>query len=111
MSKNVKLKSLLEGYAWERNPQDFGKPLPTLEDIQTAYQAKQDITEADGSMTINDFNDIFETFYTSLEANAKFMQEDTLKTLEMAIKLLHKAEAQEAEAHGVNFNKRTIKLK
>ena len=45
MSKNVKLKSLLEGYAWERNPKDFGKPLPTLEDIQAAYQAKQDITE------------------------------------------------------------------
>ena len=45
MSKNVKLKSLLEGYAWERNPKDFGKPLPTLEDIQSAYQAKQDIKE------------------------------------------------------------------
>ena len=45
MSKNVKLKSLLEGYAWERNPKDFGKPLPTLEDIQAAYQAKQDIKE------------------------------------------------------------------
>ena len=45
MSKNVKLKSLLEGYAWERNPKDFGKPLPTLKDIQAAYQAKQDITE------------------------------------------------------------------
>jgi len=40
MSKNVKLKSLLEGYAWERNSRDFGKPLPTLEDIQKAHQAK-----------------------------------------------------------------------
>ena len=40
MSKNVKLKSLLEGYAWERNPKDFGKPLPTLEDIQKAHEAK-----------------------------------------------------------------------
>ena len=45
MSKNVKLKSLLEGYAWERNPKDFGKPLPTLEDIQKSYEAKQNIKE------------------------------------------------------------------
>ena len=45
MSKNVKLKSLLEGYAWERNPKDFGKPLPTLEDIQKAHEAKS-LTEA-----------------------------------------------------------------
>ena len=45
MSKNVKLKSLLEGYAWERNSRDFGKPLPTLEDIQKAHEAKQDIKE------------------------------------------------------------------
>jgi hypothetical protein len=45
MSKNVKLKSLLEGYAWERNPKDFGKPLPTLEDIQKAHESKQKIEE------------------------------------------------------------------
>lgn len=110
MSKNVKLKSLLEGYAWERNPKDFGKPLPTLEDIQKAHEAKQNIKEADGSMTINDFNDIFEAFYTSVEANAKFMQEDTLKTLDTAIKLLQKAQAEESEAHGVNFTKRSVNL-
>lgn len=52
MSKNVKLKSLLEGYAWERNPKDFGKPLPTLEDIQKAYQAKQDIKEDFSTMKL-----------------------------------------------------------
>jgi hypothetical protein len=52
MSKNVKLKSLLEGYAWERNPKDFGKPLPTLEDIQKAYQANQDIKEDYSTMKL-----------------------------------------------------------
>lgn len=53
MSKNVKLKSLLEGYAWERNSRDFGKPLPTLEDIQKAHEAKQDIKE-DAENAINE---------------------------------------------------------
>ncbi len=53
MSKNVKLKSLLEGYAWERNSRDFGKPLPTLEDIQKAYEAKQNIKE-DAENAINE---------------------------------------------------------
>jgi hypothetical protein len=43
--KNVKMKSLLEGFAWERSERQFGKPLPTLEDIQKAYEAKQDIKE------------------------------------------------------------------
>jgi hypothetical protein len=43
--KNVKMKSLLEGFAWERSERQFGKPLPTLEDVQKAYQAKQDIKE------------------------------------------------------------------
>jgi len=38
MAKPVKLKSLLEGYAWERTP---GKPLPTLEDVQAAHATKK----------------------------------------------------------------------
>ena len=109
MSKNVKLKSLLEGYAWERNPKDFGKPLPTLEDIQKAHEAKLALQEAD-SMTINDFNDIFESFYTSIEDNASFMQDDTLKTLAMAVKLLQKAQEQEAEAHGVSITPRKVNI-
>ena len=54
MSKNVKLKSLLEGYAWERNPKDFGKPLPTLEDIQKAHEAKQNIKEDTGTQLMSD---------------------------------------------------------
>lgn len=45
--KNVKMKSLLEGFAWERSERQFGKPLPTLEDIQKAYQAKHNIKEAE----------------------------------------------------------------
>jgi hypothetical protein len=36
--------SLKEGYAWERQP---GKPLPTIKDVQEAFQKKQDLqTEA-----------------------------------------------------------------
>ena len=105
------LKSLLEGYAWDRNERPFGKALPTLEDVQKAYQAKQaKLQEADGMMTINDFNEIFESFYSGIEANAKFMQEPTLKTLSAAIKLLQQAQRQEAAAHGVNITKRTVNL-
>ncbi len=105
------LKSLLEGYAWDRNERPFGKALPTLEDVQKAYQAKQaKLQEADGMMTINDFNEIFESFYSGIEANAKYMQEPTLKTLSAAIKLLQQAQRQEAAAHGVNITKRTVNL-
>ena len=34
----MKLKSLLNEFAWDRK---HGKPLPTLEDVQKAYQEKQ----------------------------------------------------------------------
>jgi len=105
------LKSLLEGYAWDRNERPFGKALPTLEDVQKAYTAKQaKLQEADGMMTINDFNDVFESFYSGIEANAKYMQEPTLKTLSAAIKLLQQAQRQEAAAHGVNITKRSVSL-
>ncbi len=39
-----KLKSLLEGYAWERKD---GKPLPTLAEVQAEYEAKKELEEAD----------------------------------------------------------------
>ena len=52
--KNVKMKSLLEGFAWERSERQFGKPLPTLEDIQKAYQAKHNITEEAVSQLMSD---------------------------------------------------------
>ena len=105
------LKSLLEGYAWDRNERPFGKALPTLEDVQKAYNEKQSkLQEADGMMTINDFNEIFESFYSGIEDNAKYMQEPTLKTLSAAIKLLQQAQRQEAAAHGVNITKRTVNL-
>ena len=43
----MKLKTLLEGYMWERNAKSFGKPLPTLEDVKKAYDEKQKkLTEA-----------------------------------------------------------------
>lgn len=38
-------KSLKEGYAWERSERKFGDPLPTLDSIRSAYQAKQKMTE------------------------------------------------------------------
>jgi phage/plasmid-associated DNA primase len=103
---STKLKSLLEGYAWERTP---GKALPTLADVQAAHNAKKSLQEAD-MMTINDFNSIFETFYSDLEENAKFMQDTTKKTLKMALKLLQQAQRQEAAAHGVNITRRTVDL-
>jgi hypothetical protein len=34
----MKLKSLLEGYAWERKP---GQSLPTMQDVQREYQEKK----------------------------------------------------------------------
>jgi len=108
MAKNIKLQSLLEGYAWERTP---GKALPTLADVVAAHNAKKNLQEAPDMMTINDFNSIFETFYAELEENAQYMQDDTIITLHMAIKLLQKAQAQESAAHGVNFYRRSIKLK
>ena len=105
------LKSLLEGYAWERNERSFGKALPTLEDIQKAYNEKQSkLHEVDSMMTINDFNSIFETFYSDLEENAKFMQDTTKKTLKMALKLLQQAQRQESAAHGLNVTRRQVDL-
>lgn len=35
----TKLKTLLEGFAWERKP---GKPLPTLAEVQAEYEARMD---------------------------------------------------------------------
>ena len=37
MSNRLKLKSLLEGFAWERKE---GKPLPTLDEVQAEYEKK-----------------------------------------------------------------------
>ena len=39
----TKLKSLLEGFAWERKD---GKPLPTLAEVQAEYEAKKELEEA-----------------------------------------------------------------
>jgi phage/plasmid-associated DNA primase len=106
------LKSLLEGYAWERNERSFGKALPTLEDIQKAYNEKQSkLQEADGMMDIREFNSIFENFYGDIEENAEYMQDATKKTLAAAIKLLQQAQKQETMAHGLNITTRTVNLK
>lgn len=47
MGKNIKLKTLLEGYAWERTP---GKALPTLEDVQNAHNKEKAIKEGNSRM-------------------------------------------------------------
>lgn len=47
----TKLKSLLEGFAWERKP---GKPLPTLSEVQAEYEAKKDIDEKTESEAYDD---------------------------------------------------------
>ena len=103
----TKLKTLLEGFAWERTP---GKPLPTLADVQAAHNSKKNIQEADGMMTIHEFNSIFENFYSDLEENAEYMQDTTIKTLKMAIKLLQQAQRQEAAAHGLNITRRSVNI-
>lgn len=38
-------KTLKEGYAWERSSRKFGEPLPTLDSVRSAYQAKQKMSE------------------------------------------------------------------
>ena len=44
----MKLKKLLEGYAWERKD---GQPLPTLNDVQNEYNqvTEQDVVQTQGS--------------------------------------------------------------
>ena len=78
MSKNVKLKSLLEGHAWERNTKDFGKPIPTLEDIQKAHQAKQNIKEESAFRRMNDLLDqkSWKDVMSKLEDIIQFYQND-----------------------------------
>ena len=50
----IKLKSLLEGYAWERKP---GKPLPTLSEVQAEYEKnlteKTEYTVSGRPVTLN----------------------------------------------------------
>ena len=42
---NSNKKTLKEGFAWERSERKFGDPLPTLDSIRSAYQAKQKMSE------------------------------------------------------------------
>jgi hypothetical protein len=44
-SKNIKLKNILSENTPGYKDRKFGAPLPTLEDIQTAHNAKQDLKE------------------------------------------------------------------
>ncbi|NBW58312.1 hypothetical protein EBR43_11155, partial [bacterium] len=44
IASKVKKTSLKEGYAWERQP---GKPLPTIKDVQEAFQKNQSLQTED----------------------------------------------------------------
>ena len=61
----MKLKSLLEGYAWERKP---GKPLPTLAEVQAEYRKK--LTEDDDLTTqsLSSLNTICEKYKSELNS-------------------------------------------
>ena len=61
----MKLKKLLEGYAWERTP---GKPLPTLKDVANAHQLKEDANntgEFDYDYFIKQFDSVQEVMETT----------------------------------------------
>ena len=61
----MKLKSLLEGYAWERKP---GKGLPTLAEVQAEYRKK--LTEDDDLTTqsLSSLNTICEKYKSELNS-------------------------------------------
>jgi hypothetical protein len=74
---------------------------------------KTKLQEGEGSWQwAEDMNKrVFDKFYGDIEYNAKFMQEETIKTLEEAIKLLQKAQMLESKASGISFTPRPIKLR
>lgn len=56
-----------------------------------------------GFMTINDFSDIMSDFYDKINEVEKYLDDDTIKHLIHAKKLLNMAWHNEANAHGVTF--------
>ena len=46
----TKLKTLLEGFAWERKP---GKPLPTLAEVQAEYEKNEAVSQSDADKRWN----------------------------------------------------------
>ncbi len=47
----TKLKTLLEGFAWERKP---GKPLPTLAEVQAEYEKNEAVSQEEADKRWND---------------------------------------------------------
>ena len=78
----IKLKTLLEGYAWERKP---GKPLPTLSEVQEEYQRNlQEETEykvAGRPVTLNKNGTEDQTKWTVTFANGKTEQYSSVISL------------------------------
>jgi len=74
----MKLKKLLEGYAWERKP---GQPLPTLKDTTNAHSLK----EADGTQAndTGEFDyDYFMKQFDSVQEVIETTEYELLQTLD-----------------------------
>tara|TARA_Y100000593_G_scaffold86362_1_gene164927 strand:+ start:1893 stop:2261 length:369 start_codon:yes stop_codon:yes gene_type:complete len=70
----MKLKKLLEGFAWERKP---GQPLPTLKDTARAYKLK----EADGQYEPFDYDYFIGQIEAAQEA-VTAVEEELIRTLD-----------------------------
>lgn len=85
----IKLKNILsEGYAWERQE---GKPLPTLKDVQEAYDAKG-IEEAEDSEAKPDYIDL------DKDGN----EEESMKQAAKDAKEVNEEETEEEADHAAN---------
>ena len=85
----IKLKNILsEGYAWERQE---GKPLPTLKDVQEAYDAKG-IEEAEDSEAKPDYIDL------DKDGN----EEESMKKAAKDAKEVNEEETEEEADHAAN---------
>ena len=85
----IKLKNILsEGYAWERQE---GKPLPTLKDVQEAYDAKG-IEEAEDSEAKPD--------YIDLDGDGN--EEESMKQEAKDAKEVNEEETEEEADHAAN---------
>ena len=50
---NIKFKKILKEAAWDKQ---YGKSLPTLNDVQKAYEAKKHLNESEGYVEIMDMS-------------------------------------------------------
>lgn len=81
-----------------------------MEKIKTFKEFINESKVNEQSMTINDFSVAFMEFYDYMNKYYKNMDSDTVKHLKEAVKHLDLAWENEADAHGVDFEKYKIKF-